>query len=330
MVILRRTWHMHFDTDAEELLAGVQVGMVAGPRCRTHSCRGARPYPGLDLWRDSGCQESGRTHPPTIRGLSLHPSRPALRVAACGGRPRPAGPPWSATKPCLERHLGPGPAAPGRSPSKGYGSVSPGSSPSLGGSSRSCSRRHQPAECTPTPTTVGWRLLELLFDGTSPLAEVGPALVVDGDDGAGADQPAQLDGLPGVHAVAHRPGDREAHASQVGRAVSTWRRSATWRTPSYSTVSPVIHKVPCAWPSQPRAKPTTSPGGGATQRWAVAAGGGGDLDGGPSRRLEQGGGPWLEAAGVAAQPAGTGGGEDGASRREQGRPALSRLSPWWS
>jgi hypothetical protein len=37
MVTLRRTWHVHFDTDAEELLAGVQVGMVAGPRCRTHS-----------------------------------------------------------------------------------------------------------------------------------------------------------------------------------------------------------------------------------------------------------------------------------------------------
>jgi hypothetical protein len=69
----------------------------------------------------------------------------------------------------------------------------------------------------------------------------------------------------------------------------------------------------------------------------LAAEGGGDLDGGPSRRLEQGGRPWLEAAGVAAQPAGAGGGgggggggEDGASRREQGRPALSRLSPWWS
>jgi hypothetical protein len=36
----------------------------------------------------------------------------------------------------------------------------------------------------------------------------------------------------------------------------------------------------------------------------VAAGGGGDLDGGSSRRLEQGGRPGLEAAGVAARPAG--------------------------
>ena len=58
----------------------------------------------------------------------------------------------------------------------------------------------QPLEA---PADVGWRLLELLFDGTSPLAEVGPAFVVDGDGGAGADPAAQLDGLPGGHAVAH-------------------------------------------------------------------------------------------------------------------------------
>src|SRR5215216_1785654 len=45
----------------------------------------------------------------------------------------------------------------------------------------------------------------------------------------------------------------------------------------------------------------------------------GRLSGGASRRLEQGGRRWLEAAGVAAQPAGAGGGgEDGASRWEQG------------
>jgi hypothetical protein len=35
----------------------------------------------------------------------------------------------------------------------------------------------QPLEA---PADVGWRLIEFLFDGTSPLAEVGPALVVDG------------------------------------------------------------------------------------------------------------------------------------------------------
>jgi hypothetical protein len=35
----------------------------------------------------------------------------------------------------------------------------------------------QPLEA---PADVGWLLLELLFDGTSPLAEVGPALVVEG------------------------------------------------------------------------------------------------------------------------------------------------------
>jgi hypothetical protein len=49
MVTLRRTWHVQFDTDAEELLAGVQVGMVAGPRCRTHSHAAERARtPGLD------------------------------------------------------------------------------------------------------------------------------------------------------------------------------------------------------------------------------------------------------------------------------------------
>jgi hypothetical protein len=196
MVILRRTWHMHFDTDAEELLAGVQVGMVAGPRCRTHSCRGARPYPGLDLWRDSGCQESGRTHPPTIRGLSLHPSRPALRVAACGGRPRPAGPPWSATKPCLERHLGPGPAAPGRSPSKGLWLGIAGFLAVLGRLQPVLFQAPPARRVHPHPDHCRLAPARITVDGTSPLAEVGPALVVDGDDGAGADQPAQLDGLP--------------------------------------------------------------------------------------------------------------------------------------
>ena len=38
---------------------------------------------------------------------------------------------------------------------------------------------------------------------------------MDGDGRPGADQPAQLDGLPSGHAVAHRPGDREPHAAQV-------------------------------------------------------------------------------------------------------------------
>jgi len=73
------------------------------------------------------------------------------------------------------------------------------------------------------------------------------------------DQAAQLHGLPGGHAVAHRPSDREPHTPEVEQAVPTWRRSATWWTPSYSTVSPVIHRVPWAWPSQLRAKPITSP-----------------------------------------------------------------------
>ena len=104
MVTLRRTWHMHFGTDAEELLAGVQVGMVAGPRCRTHSHAAERARtPGLDPWRDSGRQGSGGTHPSTITQHStsmllrswetfLYTLKAALRAAASGGRPRPPAP----------------------------------------------------------------------------------------------------------------------------------------------------------------------------------------------------------------------------------------------
>ena len=53
----------------------------------------------------------------------------------------------------------------------------------------------QPLEA---PAEVGGRLRELTLDGGSVLVEMAPALVVDGDDGAGADQAAQLDGLLGV------------------------------------------------------------------------------------------------------------------------------------
>jgi hypothetical protein len=60
-------------------------------------------------------------------------------------------------------------------------------------------------------------------------------------------------------------------------------------------------------------------GDGAAERWAVAAGGGGDLDRRSPRRLELGGRPRGQAAGVAAQPAAAGSGrEDDTGRREQG------------
>jgi hypothetical protein len=42
----------------------------------------------------------------------------------------------------------------------------------------------QPVEA---PADVGWCPRECVLDGISPLVEVGPALVVDGDGGAGAD-----------------------------------------------------------------------------------------------------------------------------------------------
>ena len=79
-------------------------------------------------------------------------------------------------------------------------------------------------------------------------------LVVDGDVGAGADPAAQLDGLPGRHAVAPRPGDREAHAAKVEQGGVDDLAEAV-----------VEHGVaadpqfPWAWPSQARAKPITSP-----------------------------------------------------------------------
>jgi hypothetical protein len=68
----------------------------------------------------------------------------------------------------------------------------------------------QPLEA---PADVGWLLLELLFDGTSPLAEVGPALVVDGDDGAGRTSRHSSTAARASMLLAHRPGDRrEVHA----------------------------------------------------------------------------------------------------------------------
>jgi hypothetical protein len=74
----------------------------------------------------------------------------------------------------------------------------------------------------------------------------------------GPDRPAQLDGLPGGHAVAHRPGDREAHAAEMEQGGVDLEAVGDLADASYSTMSPVIHRVPCAWPSQPRANPMTS------------------------------------------------------------------------
>jgi hypothetical protein len=149
--------------------------------------------------------------------------------------------------------------------------------------------------------------------------EVGPAFVVDGDDGAGADQLARLDGLPGVHAVAHRPGDREAHASQVEQggvdleAVGDLADAVIQHRVAGDPQDPVR----LALPAQGEADHV--PG-----RWGDSAAGRAgkgwrDLDRRASRGLQSGGRPWLEAAGVAAQPpAAGGGGEDDTGRWEQG------------
>ncbi|WP_179850904.1 hypothetical protein [Streptomyces sp. TLI_55] len=52
-----------------------------------------------------------------------------------------------------------------------------------------------------------------MLDGVAALVEVVPALVVDGDGGAGSQQAAQVDGLGGGHGVTDRSGDREAHTA---------------------------------------------------------------------------------------------------------------------
>ena len=169
------------------------------------------------------------------------------------------------------------------------------------------------------PADVGWRLRELSHDGGSVLVEVGPALVVDRDGGAGPDQPAQLDGLLGGHGVADRPGDRKAYASQVEQggvhleAVGDLADAVV----QHGVAGDPQNPLPLALPAQSKADNVADDR--AAERWAVAARGGRDLDGGPSQGLQLGGRPGLEAAGVAAQSAGpVGGGEDDAGRREQG------------
>jgi len=74
MVTLRRTWHVHFDTDAEELLAGVQVGMVAGPRCRTHSHAAECAIASVEL--ATGCASPWSSSPSPTAGSA--PSSSAM------------------------------------------------------------------------------------------------------------------------------------------------------------------------------------------------------------------------------------------------------------
>jgi len=158
-----------------------------------------------------------------------------------------------------------------------------------------------------------------MFDGAAPLAEVGPALVVDGDGGAGADPAAQLDGLPDGHAVAHRPGDREAHAAEVEQggvdpeAVGDLAEAVVEHGVAGDPQFPVGLALPAEGEADHLADDR------AAERWAVAAGGGGDLNGRLGRGLQLGARPWLEAAGVAPEPVGPGGGgEDHTGSREQG------------
>jgi len=73
---------------------------------------------------------------------------------------------------------------------------------------------------------------ELALDCFSALFEVLPALVVQWDDRAWADQTAQLDGVLRRHGVANRPRYRELHSAQVENGSVDLQAVATWRTPS--------------------------------------------------------------------------------------------------
>src|SRR6266545_749088 len=122
-------------------------------------------------------------------------------------------------------------------------------------------------------------------------------------------------------------------APRWSTAVSMVRRSATWRTPSYSTVSPEIHRTPWGWPGQRSAKPMTSPvmgrlsGGPCRAGVAVTAMDERPRSPDPMVVVCQGVRPTAlppsrraPAVVVRTMPA------DGSSAR----PASSRLSPWWS
>ena len=117
--------------------------------------------------------------------------------------------------------------------------------------------------------------------------EVGPALVVDRDDGRRRTGGAQLDGVGGGHRVAQRSGDREAHAAEVEHAVPTSTRSATSRTPSYSTVSPEIHSTPWRWPSHRQREADDVADDRVAARRPVPARRGRDVDGRPAGALER-------------------------------------------
>ena len=90
---------------------------------------------------------------------------------------------------------------------------------------------------------------------------------------------------PARSSCSERPETGKRTPPRCRSAMSTSRRSATSRTPSYSTVSPEIQSTPCSWPSQRSAKPITSPTIGVAQRRAVTARRGGDLDRRPARLL---------------------------------------------
>src|SRR4051794_15043297 len=169
-----------------------------------------------------------------------------------------------------------------------YGS-SPASSiawapPCAGGSCRELGRNADRQPPDPLPEVLRC-MGELAFDRLSPLSKVLPPLVVDRDDCARLNQPAQLYGLPGGHRVVHGARDREAHAAQVQergadlQAVGDLAHAVVEHRVARDPEDAVLLPVPL------KREPDHIADDRAAQRGSMAAGRGGDLDRRPSWRL---------------------------------------------
>lgn len=159
------------------------------------------------------------------------------------------------------------------------------------------------------------------FDGVAVLAEMVPALVVDGEGGSRGEETAQLYSLTGRHRIADRSRQREAHAAHVQQGGA--HVQATCKV-SYAVVEDGVsgdpqHAVPLSRPVQREAGDVSGDRPG--QRRAVAGGRRGDVDRRASWGLKVCGRPGRQANGVAAESSCSGRrGEYGVRGRQQGAP----------
>ena len=161
---------------------------------------------------------------------------------------------------------------------------------------------------------------ELALEGVAPLLEVGPALVVDRDGDAGADEPAELDRVAAGHRVADRPGHRELHAAQVQQGgVHVEALGHLAQAPVEDRVAGDPERA-AVLSLPPEREADHVAGERLAERRAVAAGGGGDIDRRPAPRLQPRRLPRRQAAGPAAEPARAGRRRHDRPRRRQQRP----------